>query len=317
MTSAPNQSKDGKISLVWSESKDGEFRRQVSSFRDHVSNAADAKFKPEADRYHLYISHACPWAHRTAILRKIKGLEDAIGLSVVHYLLGPDGWKFDNEGKTDGCIADTVNNATFLREIYFAANPNYSGRFTVPVLWDKKLKTIVNNESSEIIRMLNSEFNNLAKYPEIDMAPKDLLPKIDEINEWVYNGLNNRVYQAGFATKQEVYEKHCRAVFETLDRIEAILEKNAFLTGDRFTEADVRCFTTVVRFDPVYTGHFKCNLKSIRTDYPNILRWMKSIYHMEHIAETVNMDHIKKHYYMSHIAINPNQIVGLSEGPKL
>lgn len=240
-------------------------------------------------------------------------------MSVVHYLLDENGWHFDTEGTTPGCIPDTVNNSKFIRELYFRADPEYKGRFTVPLLWDKKLNTAVNNESAEIIRMLNSEFNAFAKNPELDLCPKDLLPKIDEVNAWVYDSVNNGVYKTGFATTQEAYERNCKLLFEGLDKLENILASSKFLIGDKFTEADVRCFTTIVRFDPVYHGHFKCNKGTIEHDYPNILRWAKEVYQLDggKIAETVNMEHIKKHYYMSHIKINPNRIVGLSDGPDL
>ncbi|KAJ1675829.1 S-glutathionyl-(chloro)hydroquinone reductase [Spiromyces aspiralis] len=299
-------------------STDGEFRRQVSSFRDWVRKDSE-KFQPERDRYHLYVSYACPWAHRTLIVRKLKGLDDVIGVSVVHYYLGEDGWKFGTPDDVSGASPDTVNGAAYIRELYFKANANYSGRFTVPVLWDKKHQTIVNNESAEIIRMLNESFDDLIEDPErrkLDLYPEHLRKEIDEVNEWIYDTINNGVYKTGFATAQSVYEDHVKRLFESLGRVERILEKQ-FLTGNKLTEADIRLWTTILRFDPVYHGHFKCNLGQIAHDFPNILRWARQIYQIPGVKETVNMEHIKKHYYTSHTHINPNQIVPLSNGPDL
>ncbi|KAJ1747148.1 S-glutathionyl-(chloro)hydroquinone reductase [Coemansia sp. RSA 989] len=300
-------------------SKDGQFHRQVSSFRDFVEAKPGARFPAEANRYHLYVSYACPWAHRTLIVRKLKGLESIIGVSVVHYLLGPNGWEFASPDDVPGATLDEVNGAKYIRELYFKANPDYSARFTVPVLWDKKQHTIVSNESSEIIRMLNTEFDEFVEpeYRGITFYPEELREKIDEINGWIYDTVNNGVYKAGFASAQDAYETNCRGVFASLDRIEGILAENEFLLGSRLTEADLRLFTTIVRFDPVYHGHFKCNIKQIGTGYPNILRWTREIYQLPGIKETVNMEHIKKHYYMSHTQINPLQIVPVSNGPDL
>ncbi|PIA12670.1 glutathione S-transferase omega-like 2 [Coemansia reversa NRRL 1564] len=300
-------------------SADGEFRRQVSSFRDIIKAAPDARFPAEANRYHLYVSFACPWAHRTLIVRKLKGLENVIGVSVVHYLLGPNGWKFASPSEAPGATLDEINGAQYISELYLKANPEYSARYTVPVLWDKKENTIVSNESSEIIRMLNSAFDAFIdpEFRGITFYPEDLKEQIDEINEWIYDTVNNGVYKTGFAAAQEAYENNCRALFQSLERIEGILAKNEFLLGTRLTEADLRLFTTIVRFDPVYHGHFKCNLKQIGTGYPNILRWTREIYQLPGVKETVNMEHIKKHYYMSHTHINPLQIVALSNGPEL
>ncbi|KAI8323229.1 hypothetical protein GQ54DRAFT_258605 [Martensiomyces pterosporus] len=304
--------------LKWA-SKDGEFRRQVSSFRSQVEASPDAEFPAEAGRYHLYVSYACPWAHRTLIVRKLKGLEKLISVSVVHYLLGPNGWEFASPDEVPGATLDDINGVKYIRELYFKAEPEYSARYTVPVLWDKKKQTIVNNESSEIIRIFNTAFDGLVEpeYRGINFYPEDLRAQIDEVNEWIYDTVNNGVYKSGFATKQEVYENHCRTLFESLDRIEDILAKSEFLVGDRLTEADLRLFTTIVRFDPVYHGHFKCNLKQIATGYPNILRWTREVYQLPGIKETVNMEHIKKHYYMSHTMINPTQVVPLNNGPDL
>ncbi|KXN74670.1 glutathione S-transferase omega-like 2 [Conidiobolus coronatus NRRL 28638] len=304
--------------LQWA-SKDGEFKRQVSSFRDFVSTEADAKFQPESNRYHLYISLACPWAHRTLIVLKLKRLDKHINVSVVDYLMQDKGWKFSTAEETPGSIPDTVNNAQYIREVYFKAEPEYNARFTVPVLWDKKLNTIVNNESSEIIRMFNNAFDSILpkEVQGVDFYPQELRSEIDQINEWIYNDINNGVYKSGFATTQEAYENNVYPLFKSLDRVEDILSKNKYLVGGKLTEADIRLWTTIVRFDPVYHGHFKCNLKSITHDYPHILNWARRIYQLPNIAETVNMEHIKKHYYMSHKQINPTQVVPISNGPDL
>ncbi|TPX40960.1 glutathione transferase [Synchytrium endobioticum] len=300
----------------WASPKDGEFRRQVSSFRDHISSAPEARFEPEANRFHLYASYACPWASRVMIVRALKGLDKVIGLSIVDYFLGEDGWRFNPQ--VPGGTPDEVNGASLLKDIYFKANPEYSGRFTVPVLWDKKHKTIVNNESSEIIRMLNTNFDEWSSKPGLTFYPDDLAPQIDEINSWIYDGINNGVYKCGFATTQTAYDHNCRTLFESLDKVENILCQNTWLVGNRLTEADIRLFTTILRFDPVYHTHFKCNLKTISHDYPNILRWARQFVQTNPEAkETVNMEHIKGHYYTSHININPNQIVPLWNGPDL
>jgi len=295
--------------LKWVNNPKGEFIRKESQFRDSISK--NGPFQPEAGRYHLYISLACPWAHRALIVRNIKGLQEVIGLSIVDYLLGEKGWAFTER---PGCIPDTVYNSEFLRDLYFMADREYTGRFTVPVLWDKKQKTIVNNESSEIIRMFNTEFNDLAKNPHIDIYPKALREKINEVNDFIYNGLNNGVYKAGFATSQQAHAVNSKLVHETLLRVEKLLEGKEYIFGDIFTETDVRLFTTVIRYDPVYYGHFKCNLVSIR-ELPNLSRWMQTVYEMEGVKDTVNMDHIKRHYYESHRQINPSGVVPLYNGP--
>jgi putative glutathione S-transferase len=267
--------------LQWA-SKDGEFKRQVSSFRDFVSAEPNAKFQPETNRYHLYISLACPWAHRTLIVLKLKQLDKHIGVSVVDYLMQDKGWKFSTAEETPGSIPDTVNNAQYIREVYFKAEPEYNARFTVPVLWDKKLNTIVNNESSEIIRMFNNAFDSILpqEVQGLDFYPQELRSEIDQINEWIYNDINNGVYKSGFATTQEAYENNVYPLFKSLDRVEDILSKNKYLVGGKLTEADIRLWTTIVRFDPVYHGHFKCNLKSITHDYPHILNWARRIYQL-------------------------------------
>ncbi|KAJ1967971.1 S-glutathionyl-(chloro)hydroquinone reductase [Dispira parvispora] len=297
----------------------GEFKRPDSVFRNWIEASPQAEFPAEPDRYHLYVSLACPWAHRTLIVRALKGLDKFISLSVVHYHMVKEGWKFASSEECPGAIPDSVNHANFIRELYFKVKPDYQGRYTVPLLWDKKKGTIVNNESSEIIRMFNSAFNHLLPEDKkrIDFYPERLHQSIDDINEWVYVTVNNGVYKSGFASSQEVYENHCRAVFQSLDRLEAILAKQEFLVGDRFTEADIRLWTTVIRFDPVYHGHFKCNIKSIEKDYPHLLRWARQIYQIPGVAQTVNMDHIKRHYYVSHLWINPTGIYPLGNGPDL
>ncbi|KAI7851816.1 glutathione S-transferase [Circinella umbellata] len=304
--------------LNWA-SKDGEFRRQQSVFRDQIVDEPGAKFAPERDRYHLYVSLACPWAHRTLMVRELKGLQDFITVSVVDYLLLDKGWKFSPAEECPGAIPDTVNNASYLRDLYFKVNPEYNGRFTVPVLWDKKLDTLVNNESSEIIRMFNTCFDKFLPNDKkaINYYPENIRAEIDELNEWVYDTVNNGVYKSGFATSQQAYENNVYPLFKSLDRIEDILSKSDYLVANTFTEADIRLFTTIIRFDPVYHGHFKCNAKSIEKDYPNILKWARRIYQMPGVAGTVNMDHIKKHYYMSHRQINPTQIVPIGTGPDL
>ncbi|KAJ1984229.1 S-glutathionyl-(chloro)hydroquinone reductase [Dimargaris verticillata] len=302
----------------WANDK-GEFHRQVSSFRHQVEANPGAKFPAEPNRYHLYVSLACPWAHRTLIVRALKGLEKVITVSVVDFLMLDKGWKFSTPEECPGAIPDELNHAKYLRDLYFFVEPEYTGRFTVPVLWDKKLNTIVNNESSEIIRMLNTAFDEYVPRDKqsVNFYPEHLRAAIDEVNSWVYDNINNGVYKSGFATKQGPYEENCRKVFESLDRVEGILANHEFLVSDTLTEADIRLFTTVVRFDPVYHGHFKCNLKSIEKDYPHILRWTRLMYQLPGVAQTVNMNHIKGHYYMSHKQINPNQVVPLGNGPDL
>lgn len=240
------------------------------------------------------------------MMRKLKGLEGIIDLAIVSPLMGEDGWTFEDY---PGASKDPIFDARYLREIYTQADPNYTGKVTVPVLFDKKEKTIVNNESEEILRMLNTAFNDLTGN-KLDFYPQELREDIDRINQEVYHNVNNGVYKAGFATKQEIYEEEVRKLFKTLDWLEDLLEDKDYLLGDRFTEADIRLFVSLVRFDPVYYGHFKCNLKQIR-DYPNLWAYTKRIYALPGIKETVNMDHIKSHYYWSHPSINPTRIVPL------
>ena len=288
----------------------GRFERHASHFRNWVTPDGAAGptgkggFKAEPGRYHLYVSYACPWAHRTLIMRALKGLEEAIGLSVVHWFMGESGWSFE-EGY--GVIPDPIVNARYLHEIYTAAIPRYTGRVTVPVLWDRETRTIVNNESAEIIRILNSSFDAFAT-EKADFHPTDLHARIDEINGRIYTTVNNGVYRAGFATTQQAYDEAVAALFDTLDWLENWLSARRWLMGDRFTEADIRLFTTLVRFDLVYYGHFKCNVRRL-VDYPNLWGFTREICQMPEIFPTIRIDHIKGHYYMSHPSVNPTRIV--------
>ncbi|MBD8891349.1 glutathione S-transferase family protein [Roseibium litorale] len=289
----------------------GRFERSESAFRNWLTKdgspgpSGKGGFAAEADRYHLYVSYACPWAHRTLIFRRLKKLEELIPVTAVEPLMLENGWTFGEP--------DPLHKADFLWQIYKAANPDYSGRVTVPVLWDKKTGTIVSNESSEIIRMFNSAFDGLTG-STLDLCPEDLLSGIDEINAFVYDNVNNGVYKAGFATKPEPYQKAVTALFDALDELESRLGKQKYLTGDRLTEADWRLFTTLIRFDAVYVGHFKCNIRRIE-DYPNLSNYLRALYQVPGIAGTVQLDTIKAHYYGSHKTINPTGIIPL--GPEL
>ena len=295
---------------------DGRFERSVAQFRDWVTkDGAPAEgrtrgFKAEPGRYHLYVCLACPWAHRTLIVRQLKKLEDVISVDVVHPYMAENGWTF---AITDGADGDSLFGSDFLHQIYTRADATYSGRVTVPVLWDKKLGTIVSNESSEIIRMLNSAFDEWGD-ASVDLYPQDLRSKIDELNEFIYPTINNGVYRAGFATTQPAYEEAFDTLFSALDETEQRLSKTRYLAGERLTEADIRLFTTLVRFDAVYYSHFKCNLRLLK-DYPNLSNYVRDIYQMPGVAGTVNMAHIKEHYYASHDMINPTRIV--PKGPQL
>ncbi|WP_259780793.1 glutathione S-transferase family protein [Aestuariispira ectoiniformans] len=303
---------DGQWVDQWYDTKStgGKFVRKDSQFRNWVTAdgepgpSGEGGFKAEPSRYHLYVSYACPWAHRTLIFRKLKGLDDVISLSAAHWYMADNGWTFADG---QGVLADTVNNADFMHQVYTAADPQYSGRVTVPVLWDKQENTIVSNESAEIIRMFNSAFDGVGAMSG-DYYPEDLRQEIDTVNAFVYDKVNNGVYKAGFATSQEAYEEAVNALFSALDILEARLGENRYLAGDRLTEADWRLFTTLLRFDPVYVGHFKCNIRRI-ADYPNLWGFTRELYQMPGVAETVNMDHIKRHYYESHGTINPTGIV--------
>ncbi len=293
-----------------SRDKDGHFVRTTTTFRNFVT--ADGSpgptgkggFPAESGRYHLYVSLACPWAHRTLIFRKLKKLEAVISLSVMAAVLSRKGWEFGTE---PGATLDTVNGKSTLADIYLLADPRYNGRASVPVLWDKKQRTIVSNESSEIIRMLNSAFDAFTDV-HTDYYPVELRAEIDRINEIVYPNVNNGVYRAGFATTQAAYEEAARARFATLDLLEQRLSSQSYLVGRPFTEADWRLFTTLVRFDAVYYSHFKCNVRRI-TDYPNLWSYLRDLYQVPGVAETVSLDHIKRHYYGSHRNLNPSGIV--------
>ncbi|WP_315729003.1 MULTISPECIES: glutathione S-transferase family protein [unclassified Bradyrhizobium] len=303
---------DGQWHDVWYDTgaTGGRFVRKDSIFRNFITADGSAGptgaggFKAEAGRYHLYVSLACPWAHRTLIMRALKGLNELISVSVVNWLMAEQGWTFADG---PGVVQDSINHAQFLHQVYTAADPHYSGRVTVPVLWDKQRRTIVNNESAEIIRMLNSAFDGLGATPG-DYYPQALRGEIDAINARIYDTLNNGVYKCGFATTQGAYDEAIAPLFATLDWLEDRLSTRRFLLGDRLTEADIRLFTTLIRFDAVYVGHFKCNLRRI-ADYPHLSAYTRDLYQWPGIADTVNFEHIKRHYYESHRSINPTGIV--------
>jgi putative glutathione S-transferase len=290
--------------------KDGRFVRPPTTYRNFVTAdgspgpTGQGGFLAEASRYHLYVSLACPWAHRTLIFRKLKKLDNVISISVVEPLLSKTGWKF---GTGPGATLDTANGKSTLAEIYLLTDPHYTGRVTVPVLWDKNRRTIVNNESSETIRMLNSAFERFTD-AHVDYYPAELRAEIDHINDVIYPNINNGVYRAGFATTQAAYEEAARALFATLDELEERLSRQRYLVGNRITEADWRLFTTLLRFDAVYYSHFKCNLRRI-ADYPNLWNYLRELYQVPGVADTVNLDHIKRHYYGSHRNVNPTGIV--------
>ena len=284
----------------------GHFIRPASQFRNWVTADGAGGFKAEAGRYHLYVSLACPWACRTLIYRALKGLEAMISVSVTNWLMGTKGWDF---APGDGVIPDSVNGVFHLHQFYTMADPTYSGRVTVPVLWDRERRTIVNNESSEIIRMLNSAFDGVGALPG-DYYPAPLRGEIDLLNRRIYDTVNDGVYKAGFATTQEAHEAAVTALFETLDWLEERLARSRFLLGAAPTETDWRLFTTLVRFDPVYVGHFKCNLRRL-TDYPNLWGYTRDLYQWPKVRQTVDFGHIKRHYYMSHPPLNPSRIVPL------
>ena len=287
----------------------GKFIRTEAQFRNFIDYHSE--FTPDSGRYHLYVSLACPWAHRTLIYRSLKDLNDHISCSVVNPYMLENGWTF--EESFPGTTSDHLFSKQYLYQIYLKADSNYSGRVTVPVLWDKKNQTIVSNESSEIIRMFNYSFNELTGN-NLDFYPEKFQKKIDEINDFTYHNINNGVYKVGFATKQSVYEKELDSLFNALDQVEEMLEQNTYLLGSEMLECDLRLFPTLLRFDPVYVGHFKCNKKRI-IDYPNINRYLQSIKSNSKIKPTINIDHIKTHYYGSHPTINPNGII--PTGPDL
>lgn len=288
--------------------EDGTFKRQTSAFREWVSADGSTAYPAEAGRYHLYISWACPWAHRTAIGRKLKGLEEVIGMSAVDPIRDARGWAF-----TGGEFSDPVNGFEFLSEAYDATDSEFDGRYSVPVLWDKQTGMIVNNESADILRMLSTGFGDLAS-DEVDLYPEALRGEIDGLNELIYENVNNAVYKAGFTTNQEVYEREVRSIFETLDGLETRLAQTRYLLGEQPVETDWRLFTTLVRFDAVYYIHFKCSLRRI-VDYPNLWPYLCDLYQLPGIAETVEMDQIKAHYYGTHPQINPSGLVPIGPNP--
>jgi len=307
---------EGRWHDQWYESsKDGAFQREQAQRRNWVTAdgrpgpSGEGGFKAEAGRYHLYVSLACPWAHRTLIVRKLKGLESLIDVSVVSWLMRENGWTFD---KQTGSTGDPLDGHTFMYQRYLADNADYTGRVTVPVLWDKKLQRIVSNESSEIIRMFNSAFDELTGNT-LDLYPEALRPEIDRLNDRIYPAVNNGVYRAGFATSQGAYEAAFDDVFAELNALEKLLGENRYLVGEYLTEADVRLFTTLIRFDAVYHGHFKCNLRRI-ADYANLSNWLREMYQLPGVADTVDFVHIKHHYYASHATINPTGVV--PKGPE-
>ncbi|OJT37520.1 glutathione S-transferase family protein [Serratia plymuthica] len=312
---------DGVWQDIWydTSSTGGRFKRSTSQFRNWVT--ADGQpgehgtggFKAEKDRYHLYVSLACPWAHRTLLMRKLKGLEQIIPVSVVHPLMLENGWTFGQDfPETTG---DSLYHSDFLYQLYLRADEHYTGRVTVPVLWDKQQQTIVSNESADIIRMFNSAFDGVGARAG-DYYPNDLHGKIDELNGWIYDQVNNGVYKAGFATSQEAYDEAVNALFDALARLEQILGQHRYLTGDRLTEADLRLWTTLVRFDPVYVTHFKCDKRRI-SDYLNLYGFLRDIYQMPGIAETVSLPHIRNHYYRSHTTLNPHGIISIGPAQDL
>ena len=306
---------EGRWHDQWYESKDGTFQREQAQRRNWVTSdgaagpSGSGGFAAEAGRYHLYVSLACPWAHRTLILRKLKGLESLIDVSVVSWLMLENGWTFDRDFGSSG---DALGQLRYMHQRYTADTADYTGRVTVPVLWDKQQQKIVSNESAEIIRMFNNAFNGLTSNG-LDFYPQALRSQIDALNERIYPAVNNGVYRAGFATSQQAYEAAFDDVFTELDWLEQRLAENRYLAGEYLTEADIRLFTTLIRFDAVYYSHFKCNLRRI-ADYPNLSNWLRELYQWPGIGETVDFAHIKGHYYASHRTINPTAIV--PKGPQ-
>lgn len=289
---------------------DGAFARQPTGFHAEIGDGPEALHPAEPGRFHLYVSLACPWAHRTLIVRALKGLEQVVSVDVVHPHLTEEGWSFDTDFRS--ATGDTVGARALLREAYVAANPRFDGVVTVPVLWDKKLGTIVNNESAEIVRMLNGSFQAWARHPEVDLYPSQLRSAIDETNAWVYEDINNGVYRSGFARSQQAHEAAVERLFAALDRVEALLTRRDFLCGDVLTEADVRLFVTLIRFDAVYHTHFKCNRRTVLQS-PALVRYMADIHRLPGVAATVDLEHVRHHYYGSHKHINPSGLI--PQGP--
>ncbi|MDA0990477.1 MAG: glutathione S-transferase family protein [Verrucomicrobia bacterium] len=298
---------DGQWHDVWYDTKStgGRFERKASVFRNWISADGTTAYPAELGRYHLYLSLACPWAHRTLIFRTLKNLQDAISISIVDPLMLDEGWVFSDY---PGTLPDTINHATALHQVYCKSDPTYSGRVTVPVLWDKQTATIVNNESADIIRILNGAFRHLVPGPDVDYYPERLRPEIDRINDIVYPGFNNGVYRCGFATTQTAYDEAFERLFETIDTLEALLADRPYLAGAVLTEADWRFYTTALRFEPVYYSHFKCNKRHL-PDYPKLWSLVKQLTELPGIRDTINFDHIKRHYYGSHRTINPTGII--------
>lgn len=303
------------------ETENGEFKRTESTFRHHISREPGAEFPPEAGRYHLYISYACPWASRCLAFLNLKGLRHAVGVTAVKpkwEKTKPSvddhmGWVFASKAnEVPGANPDVLNGAKAVRDLYELASSEYTGKYTVPVLWDTKTRRIVNNESSEITRMFNDEFNDIASHPEVNLYPEHLKKSIEGVNSWTYNAINNGVYRCGFATQQGPYEEAFAELFAALDRCEEILSKQRYIAGDVVTEADIRLFVTLIRFDEVYVVHFKCNKRMIR-EYPNLFNYTKDLFQTGGIGETVNMFHIKQHYFRSHPTINPHGIVPVGQ----
>jgi putative glutathione S-transferase len=341
---AATDKKTGNSILNWAD-KSGEFKRQQSVFRSWIENKPNAEFPPEKGRYHLYVSYACPWAHRTLIVRELKGLNDIISYNSVHWHMGEKGWRFAtaDEKVPGNTTPDPLHkDVTHLRDIYFQQNPDYEGRFTVPTLYDKKTSRIVSNESSEIIRMLYTEFDDLVedKYKKVDLFPENLRKDIEEMNDWVYNDVNNGVYKSGFATydlltpfkpstrwlvcddrSEEPYTQAVTTLFKSLDRLETNLSQSStpyLLSSPTITEADIRLFTTIIRFDPVYVQHFKCNIRDIRSGYPALHKWMRHLYwDVPAFKNTTEFEHIKKHYTKSHGQINQYQITPIGPLPDI
>ena len=309
---------EGKWQDVWYNTKEnaGKFQREQAQLRNWITNdgqagpTGESGFKAESGRYHLYVSLACPWAHRTLIFRKLKELEQHITVSVVATDMLDKGWTFNKENYSSG---DELFNVDFMHQVYTKNNKHYSGRVTVPVLWDKHQNKIVSNESSEIIRMFNSAFNDITGN-QLDFYPNELSANINDMNEFIYHNINNGVYKSGFATTQQAYEEAYNELFSALDKVEEILTNHRYLLGEQLTEADWRLFTTLIRFDAVYFGHFKCNKRQIE-QYPNISNYVRELYQVEGVADTVDFYHIKRHYYFSHTGINPTQVI--PKGPEL
>lgn len=292
------------VDRTWSTDEDGHFDRQETTFRDWITRDASSPYAPEAGRYHLYVSYACPWAHRTLITRRLKGLKDAISVSVVDPLMGDGGWKFSD---APGATADQVNGTEYLREVYQKADSEFTGRVTVPVLWDKERGTIVNNESIEIVEMFDMAFDDLAGR-DIELFPEDIRGEVDEVVEAIYQPINNGVYRCGFAGTQSAYEEAVSGLFDALDHWNDVLGERRYLCGDRLTVADICMFTTLYRFDEVYHTHFKCNVRRI-ADYENLWPYARDVYQQPGVAESCNMLHIKEHYYRSHETVNPKRLV--------